>query len=227
MRASFRTEAILLRRVNYGEADRILTLLTPEHGKVSAIAKGIRKSGSKLAGGLELFGVCDITIMPGKRDMGTVTSARLLAFYGDQILRDYDRMQLAYQCVAEINKASQTVAEPELFYLLKDSLQYLGTPGIANQIIEVWFRLRVADLLGVAPNLATDVAGERLAADALYNFDFEHMAFAPQVAGRFGAGHIKFLRLISAKDPAVLRQVSGIDEVMGDCLWFARAIAGA
>ena len=54
---TLRTEAIILRRTNYGEADRILNMLTPQHGKVSAIAKGVRKAKSKLAGGLELFAV--------------------------------------------------------------------------------------------------------------------------------------------------------------------------
>src|SRR6266550_6261884 len=101
---TIRTEAIILRRTNYGEADRILNLLTPEHGKISAIAKGVRKTKSKLAGGLELFATCDITVLRGKSDMGTISSARLIKFYGD-ILKDYDRMQLAYELVKLTNRA--------------------------------------------------------------------------------------------------------------------------
>ena len=76
---TLRTEAIILRRTNYGEADRILNVLTPEHGKVSAIAKGVRKAKSKLAGGLELFAVSDITILKGKSDMGTFEAARAVS----------------------------------------------------------------------------------------------------------------------------------------------------
>lgn len=214
----------MLRRVNYGEADRIITLITPKHGKVSVIAKGVRKSGSKLAGGLELFAVCDLTIMPGKREVGTVTSARLVTFYGDAILRDYERMQLAYECIKLINRATEMVPEPDFYYLLKETLTHLSEMAIDWRITEVWFRLRHASLLGIAPNLATSTDGDGLRSEARYNFAFEAMGMTPHPAGRFGADHIKFLRLATAKSPAVLRQVSGLGVVLEDCLWLTRTL---
>ena len=61
MSSDLRTQAIILRRTNYGESDRILTLLTPE-GKFSVLARGARKEKSRLAGGIELFSVSDVTI---------------------------------------------------------------------------------------------------------------------------------------------------------------------
>ncbi len=220
---TFRTEAIILRRTNYGEADRILNLLTPEQGKVSAIAKGVRKPKSKLAGGLELFATCDLTILRGKSDMGTVSSARLVKFYGD-ILKDYDRMQFAYELVRLTNKATETVSEPEFYYLLRDSLAYLNELSVSEHIVELWFRLRFASALGVGLNLAATVNGQPLQADQSYNFDFGDMAFVPHPSGKFGAAHIKLLRLTQAKDPGVLRQVSGLGEVLDDCLWLVRAL---
>ena len=220
---TFRTQAIILRRTNYGEADRILNLLTPERGKVSAIAKGVRKARSKLAGGLELFAVCDVTLLTGKSDMFTVSSARLITFYGD-ILKDYDRMQLAYEFVKMINRAAETVGEPEFYYLLRDGLAYLNELMVNHRVVELWFRLRFAAALGVGLNVATTVGNERLKPDERYNFDFGDMAFMPHVGGRFGAGHIKLLRLAQAKDPAVLRQVGGLDDVLDDCLWLVRAL---
>jgi DNA repair protein RecO len=220
---TFRTEAIILRRTNYGEADRILNLLTPERGKLSAIAKGVRKSKSKLAGGLELFATCDVTLLGGKSDMFTVSSARLVKFYGD-ILKDYDRMQLAYELVKMINRATETVSEPEFYYLLRDSLVYLGELSVDYRVVELWFRLRFAAALGVGLNLAATASGEALQADVRYNFDFGDMAFLPHPSGRFGADHIKLLRLAQAKDPAVLRQVSGLNEVLDECLWLVRAL---
>lgn len=54
MQNDLHTRAIVLRRTNYGETDRILNLLTPE-GKKSVLAKGVRREKSKLAGGIELF----------------------------------------------------------------------------------------------------------------------------------------------------------------------------
>ena len=220
---TFRTEAIILRRTNYGEADRILNLLTPERGKMSAIAKGVRKAKSKLAGGLELFATCDVTLLSGRSDMLTVSSARLVRFYGN-ILKEYDRMQLAYELVKMINRAAETVGEPELYYLLRDGLAYLDEMSVDHRIVELWFRLRFASSLGVGLNLAATAGGQRLEADRRYNFDFGDMAFAAHPSGKFGAGHIKLLRLAQAKDPAVLRQVSGLDDVLDDCLWLVRAL---
>lgn len=212
-----------MRRTNYGEADRILNLLTPERGKLSAIAKGVRKPKSKLAGGLELFATCDVTVLQGKSDMGTISSARLVKFYGD-ILKDYDRMQLAYELIRMVNRATETVSEAEFYYLLRDSLVYLNELSVDYRIVELWFRLRYASALGVGLNLATTAQGESLKADERYNFDFGDMAFAPHPSGRFGAEHIKLLRLAHAKDPAILRQVSGLGGVLDDCLWLVRAL---
>ena len=58
---TYRTQAVVLRRTNYGEADRILQLLTPD-GRRSVMARGVRKEKSKLAGGIELFAVSDVVI---------------------------------------------------------------------------------------------------------------------------------------------------------------------
>ena len=221
---TLRTEAIILRRTNYGEADRILNLLTPDNGKVSAIAKGVRKAKSKLAGGLELFATSDITILQGKSDMGTISSARMDKFYGS-ILKEYERMQLGYEVIKLINRATETVAEPEFYYLLKNSLVYLNELSIDYRVVEVWFRLHLVAALGVGLNLATTPDGQQLSAVERYDFDFTDMAFIQRSSGRFGADHIKLLRLINAKNPAILRQVSGLDEVLDDCLWLVRTVS--
>lgn len=223
MNTPFRTEAIILRRTNYSEADRIVSLLTPDRGKISAIAKGVRKPKSKLAGGLELLATCDITIMEGRGDMGLVTSARINEFYGD-ILHDYDRMQLAYAMIKTVNKAAETVSEPEFYYLLRGGMQFLNTSIIDWRITELWFRLNMQMLLGHGTNLATDREGEKLAANTTYHFDFGENAFYADGRGRFTAEHIKLLRLAAAKTPAVLKQVGGIGDIIEDCLWLLRTL---
>jgi len=222
MQRQFRTEAIVLRRTNYGEADRVINLLTPERGKLSAIAKGVRKQKSKLAGGLELLAVCDVTLLEGRGDMLLVTSARLGQFYGD-ILQEYERMELAYAFIKDINRVAETVTEPEFYYLLRDSLHYLNTKTIGWRLVELWFRLRLNILLGHGLNLLTDREGKKLAAEKKYHFDFAENAFYEHAVGRFGAEHIKLLRLASVKTPAVLRQVSGLDVILDDCLWLVRS----
>lgn len=223
MQQPYRTKAIILRRTNYGEADRVLSLLTPERGKLSAIAKGVRKPKSKLAGGLELLAVCDVTVVGGRGNMALVTSARMETFYGD-ILREYERMELAYELIKSVNKATETVSEPEFFYLLRDSFMYLNTPAINWAITEVWFRLHLQSYLGHGLNLATDREGEKLVADGVYQFDFGENAFYKDGRGRFTGEHIKVLRLAAVKNPAVLAVVSGLDELLEDCLWLLRTL---
>jgi len=75
--------AIVLSRTDFGEADRIITLLTPDQGKVRLVARGVRRAKSKIAGGIELFSISDITYMTGKGDLGTLISARLDRHYGN------------------------------------------------------------------------------------------------------------------------------------------------
>lgn len=223
MRTPIRTEAIVLRRTNYGEADRVLSLLTPDRGKISAIAKGVRKPKSKLAGGLELLAVCDVTLLEGRGDMALITSARLQEFYGN-ILQDYDRMQLAYSMIKLVNKAAETVGEPEFYYLLRGGLQFLHDKNVDWRITELWFRLHLQALLGHGLNLATDREGAKLAADKTYQFDFVENAFYLNERGRFTTPHIKLLRLAAAKNPVVLQHIGGVGEIVEDCLWLLRAL---
>ena len=75
-----RTKAIVLRRTNYGEADRVVQFITPD-GRISVMARGVRKQKSKLAGGIELFAVSDVVIGTGKGELGILTSAKLDRFY--------------------------------------------------------------------------------------------------------------------------------------------------
>lgn len=75
-----KTLGVVLRRTNYGEADRILNIITPA-GKVAAIAKGVRKARSKLAGGVEMFCLSELQIHRGRSELGVVTSARMIRHY--------------------------------------------------------------------------------------------------------------------------------------------------
>ncbi|HMR73254.1 MAG TPA: DNA repair protein RecO, partial [Candidatus Saccharibacteria bacterium] len=96
-----RTRSIVLRRTNYGEADRILQLLTPDHGKLSVMAKGVRREKSRLAGGVELLAVSDITLVSGKSDIWTLTGAKMDTFFA-HIMTDYDRLQFAYEAIKQV-----------------------------------------------------------------------------------------------------------------------------
>ena len=117
---SLRTRAIVLRRTNYGEADRIIQFITPT-GKRSVMARGVRREKSRLSGGIELFGLCEIVVGEGKGELGILTSSRLVKFYG-HIMEDYDRMQFGYDAIKLVTKASETVDEPEWYDILAEVL---------------------------------------------------------------------------------------------------------
>ena len=221
--ATFSTKAIVLRRTNYGEADRILNLLTPDRGKISGIAKGVRRGKSQLAGGLELFAVSDVTMVEGRTDLHIVTAAQIEKFYGN-ILHDYDRLQLGYECIKEINRVVEMTAEPEFFELLKGSFEYLDDLEINLPLIEIWFRLQLAILMGRAVDLTLDIKGKKLKSDMNYDFNPVDMAFIEKPGSQFTAEHIKVLRLLQIKNPKLVNQVGGIGQLLPECLWLARAI---
>src|SRR5918995_1326835 len=82
MPGSLKTEAIVLRGIRYGEADRVLHLYTPERGRVSAIAKGVRRTKSRFGGRLEPFFRLHLVLYEGKSDLMTVTSAETIDGHG-------------------------------------------------------------------------------------------------------------------------------------------------
>ncbi len=214
-----RTRAIVLRRTNYGEADRILQLITPI-GRRSVIARGVRKEKSKLAGGIELFAVSDIVINQGKGELGILTSARLVQFYR-HIMEDYDTLQFAYEVVRQVAKASETVDEPEWFDVLQEVLMGLDS-SLPRQLVATWFYLRHAALLGRELSLTNDVDGQSLHQEMHYSYDVSEQGFRQSPTGEITADHIKLLRLIQAKTLTVLAQIGGVTTILPMCWAVAR-----
>ena len=215
-----RAKAIVLRRTNYGEADRILQLITPD-GRRSVMARGVRKEKSKLAGGIELFAVSDVVIGEGRGDLGVLTSAKLDHFYR-HILEDYDRLQFGYQAVKLVARASETVDEPEWFDLLQETLAGLDALTVPLPLIETWFYLRYAGLLGHELNLELDVDGAPLQADEKYRYDMAEQGLRKVLSGELTSEHIKLLRLIATRPLKVLIQIGGIGALLPESLRVVR-----
>lgn len=215
-----RAHAIVLRRTNYGEADRIVQFLTPE-GKWSVLARGVRREKSKLAGGIELFAVSDIVMAAGKGDLGTLTSARLVHFYG-HILEDYDRMQFGYEAIKQVARASETVDEPEWYGLLQETLAGLDVKTLPPALTETWFYVRYAALLGHELALYHDIDGQPLDSELSYNYDISEKGLRMKESGEMRADHIKFMRLLAAKPLATVAQVGGVEAILSTCLSVAR-----
>ena len=213
------TTAIILSRTDFGEADRILTVLTPEYGKLRLLAKGVRRVKSKLAGGIELFSISTVTFVKGRGEIGTLVSTRLDKHYA-HIVEDLQRTMLGYDLIKKLNKVTEDEPEPEYFELLHQTFEALDEATIPLPLIRFWFSAQIQRLGGHTPNLQTDEAGRKLVADQLYDFDFDRMTFvANPLSGRFSANHIKFLRLIFAgNSPRALLQVQGMGQLLGECM---------
>ena len=215
-----RTRAIVLRRTNYGEADRILKLLTPQ-GQRSAIAKGVRREKSKLAGGIELFAISDIVLNSGRGDLEILTSARLVRFYR-HILEDYDRLQFAYEAVSLISRASEDIDEPEWYGVLSEVYMGLDALEIPLQLTQTWFYLHYAELTGYELNLERDVAGQSLLEGKTYMYDTNEKGLRLAEQGDLNAEHIKLLRVMANRPIATVAQVGGIADILPDCWLIAR-----
>lgn len=185
------------------------------------MARGVRREKSKLAGGIELFAVSDIVINRGKGELGILTSARLVTFYR-HILEDYDRLQFGYEVVRQVAAATETVDEPEWFDVLQEVFAGLDVVTMPRQLVEAWFYLRLAALLGRELSLAHDVNGERIDADHRYSYDVSEQGLRASNNGELTADHIKFLRLLSGRSLKVLNQIGGVDAILPDCWMVAR-----
>ncbi len=218
-----RAKAIVLRRTNYREADRIIDYIT-DMGRVSAIAKGARKEKSKLSGGVELFSLSDIVTGNGKGDLDILVSASLVVFYR-HILDDYDRMQFAYEVLKVTAKNSQNIDGPDWFNIVSEVLAALDDTKISLQLVQVWFYVRVAEILGDELNLGFDADGHRLDSEHTYRYDSSIKTLVIDSSGSITANHIKLLRLISLKPINIVAKVGGVDQVLAECVYLARSQA--
>jgi recombinational DNA repair protein (RecF pathway) len=212
------TEAIVLSRTDFGEADRILTLLTPEHGKLRVMAKGVRRLKSKLAGGIELFSVSTITFVKGRGEIGTLVSTRLVKYH-NHIVKDLDRTMLGYELIKQLNKATEDEPEAAYFVLLRHAFEALDDSDVSLLLIRFWFQAQLLRLSGHTPNLHTDPDGKKLQIGQKYDFDYDRMCFfVPSGEGRFDVDSIKFLRLAFAGHaPGALQQVKGFAPLLELC----------
>jgi DNA repair protein RecO (recombination protein O) len=157
-----RTEAIVLRSIRYGEADRILHVYTPDHGRLSAIAKGVRRARSRFGGRLEPFMYVRAVLHQGRSELMTVTSADTVAVHAG--LRDHAAtLDAAARACDAVTRLFETPdPHPEVFRLLANELALLeADPGHARLGNGLAFRLKLLLAAGIVPQLAAcAVCGE-------------------------------------------------------------------
>ncbi len=163
MAGSLKTEAIVLRSLRFGEADRILHLYTPHRGRVGAIAKGVRRAKSRFGGRLEPFFRVQLVLYEGRSDLLTVTSAETVAPYA-RLRTDGRALDAASRATDAVSRLFDTPEpNPAVFHLLANQLALLDAdPAGSDEPGRLAFRLKLLLAAGLAPHLAgCALCGER------------------------------------------------------------------
>ena len=147
----YRDEAVVLRTHKLGEADRIVTLLTRQHGKVRAVAKGVRRTGSKFGARLEPFMVADLQLYEG-RSLDIVTQAESLGSYGAEISQDYAAYTAANAMVEAADKLTEAEGSLQQYLLLVGALRSLARGEHGAGLTLDSYLLRALALAGWAPS---------------------------------------------------------------------------
>ncbi|NDJ53678.1 MAG: DNA repair protein RecO, partial [Chloroflexi bacterium] len=177
----FRTEAIVMRRQNLGEADRLLTLFTRERGKHKAIAKGVRKAKSRKAGHLELFSRTDLLIAQGQT-FDIVTQAELLDGF-TPLRQDLEKLAYASHFIELADAFSEEGDETNpLYALLAGGLLWLCDTQDMRRTSRT-YELRLLDLVGYRPELFhCIVCGEMLRAEDQFFSPYDGGVVCPSCA---------------------------------------------
>ena len=210
------TKAIVLKRINFSEAERILTVITPEQGRVSMLAKGVRRAKSKLAGGLELFSESDITYIDGRSELKTIISTRLNVHF-NHIVEDIQKTMLAYDILQAVYENTQHGVESGTYDLLLSSLSYLNDKEANRDALLVWFTVHSLLLDGAGLNLEKPINKPKFEEQGSYQYSFDDRSFVCTEAGPYNPSHIKFLKLaVRAANPKKLEVIQHHETLSGE-----------
>jgi len=148
---NYQTEAIIIKKPKLGEADRILTLYTPHLGKIQAVAKGVRRPRSKLAGHLELLTHSQVSLARG-RNLDTITGSQTI----NSFLPLKSNLELTSYALYAIELVDQFTADHienyPLFQLLLETMHQLYQAG-DNELVLRYFELHLLNEVGYRPQL--------------------------------------------------------------------------
>ena len=152
----YRDKGIVLRTQKLGEADRIITLLTREHGRIKAVAKGVRRTKSRWGARLEPTSHVDLQLYAGK-SLDIVTQAVSVENYGDRLSEDYQLWTVASALLEAAERFTAHEHEPALqqYLLLVGALKALAYESYDPSLILDAYLLRSLSVAGYAPSLTS------------------------------------------------------------------------
>lgn len=172
---NIKTNGIILRKTDYSEADRIFSILTKEFGKISAIAKGVRKVKSRLGGHLEFF--CDINFELYKSDSSEIyriNGAEIITV-NKKIVQDLKLMDDGYKIVQLLNKfTEEKYPLPKILKLSNESFELLNL-GKSTDLILLTFQAKFFTILGYLPSFDHCLKCRKKLTDSKNYFDFNNL----------------------------------------------------
>jgi DNA repair protein RecO (recombination protein O) len=151
----YRDDGIVLRTHKLGEADRIVTVLGRKSGRIRAVAKGVRKTRSRLGARVEPFTHVDLLLYTG-RTLDVITQAETIRAYGEPLASDYPRYTTGTAMLETAERLTPVEKEPAMrqFLLLVGGLRALGEGAHAPRLVLDAYLLRSLAVAGYAPALS-------------------------------------------------------------------------
>ena len=152
--ATYRDQAVVLRTQKLGEADRIITLFTKEHGRIKAVAKGVRRTKSKFGARLEPTSYVDLQLYAGK-SLDIVTEVNSIENFGEALSSDYKNWTTANSILEAAERFTENEHEPALqqFNLVIGALRALAHGTYDSSLILDAYLLRSLSVAGFAPSM--------------------------------------------------------------------------
>lgn len=174
---TYHADGIVLRRGNFGEADQIVTILTRYHGKISAVAKGVRRMGSRKGGNLDLLNHVKLYLAEGK-NMDIITEVELANAW-PRLKVDLAKVAVSYQIIELANEfVSERQENKAVFDLTLEALGYLEQDENPEQTLAI-YQVKLLDIVGYQPELSKCVrCGKALQPEGL--------ALSPALGGVIG-----------------------------------------
>jgi DNA repair protein RecO (recombination protein O) len=218
----YRTEAIVLRRHDLGETDRILTLYSRDYGKIRVVAKGVRKPSSRKAGHVELFVRADVLVARG-RSLDVLTQVEMIDAF--QPLRtDLVRATYAAHVVELLDAFTEDADENVALYgLLASGLRWISETGDLRRTAR-YYELHLLDLAGYRPELfQCVVCGEPIKPQNQFFSAADGGVVCPRCsherprARRLSLNALKVLRYMQTRPYRVVEQLKLGNAVQNEC----------
>lgn len=178
--STYKTRGIVLKRTNFGEADRIITFLTSDQGKLRAVAKGVRKIKSRMAGHLELFGETELMLAKG-RNLDVIIGAGIKHHYPN-LSQNWESLIFGYLVMEMIDRLTEDgLPQRGLYAITVDLLEELNENG-HSATLELAYKLKLLNTLGYRPHLENCVICGQTAEN--YFFDPKMGAIADNTCAR-------------------------------------------